>query len=96
MKEIRMRYRDYKQHYADCGNLGDYDKNSRTITVLVPDGRIKESGTRGQSFHYYEFHGIESRTGRQVQITIKATYLGNATKRLPSDCEWKQAGGQND
>ena len=55
MQEIKMKYRDYKQHYADCDNLGDYDKSRKTITVLVPDGRMKASGVRGKSFHYYEF-----------------------------------------
>ena len=35
MQEIKMKYRDYKQHYADCDNLGDYDKSRKTITVLA-------------------------------------------------------------
>ena len=53
MQEIKMKYRDYKQHYADCDNLGDYDISRKTITVLVPDGRMKASGVRGKSFHLF-------------------------------------------
>ena len=88
MQEIKMKYRDYKQHYADCDNLGDYDKSNKTITVLVPDGRMKESGVRGKSFHYYEFKGVENGTNRIVRITIKAVSVENAKKRLPTDCVW--------
>lgn len=91
MQEIKMKYRDYKKHYADCDNLGDYYKFDKTITVLVPDGRMKESGVRGKSFHYYEFNGVENGTNRPVRITIKAVSVENAKNRLPSDCVWDLA-----
>ena len=91
MQEIKMKYRDYKQHYADCDNLGDYDISRKTITVLVPDGRMKESGVRGKSFRYYEFNGVENGTNRIVRITIKAVSIENAKKRLPTDCVWDSA-----
>ena len=83
-----MKYRDYKQHYADCKNLGDYDKERKTITVLVPDGRMKNSGIRGKSFHWYHFNGMENVTNRHVHITIKAVSIENAKKQLPTNCVW--------
>ena len=81
MQEVKMKYRDYKQHYADCDNLGDYDKSSKTITVLVPDGRMKESGVRGKSFHYYELNGVDNGTNRSVRIPFKAVPSETAKKQ---------------
>ena len=84
-----MLYRRYKQHYADCETVaGSYDKEHKTIKVIIPEGRMKPSGTRGQSYHYIEFTGIETATGRKVRCTIKATCRANAIKRLPTDCTW--------
>lgn len=37
MEEIKMAYRDYKRHYANCETVrGSYDAGSKTIVVLVP------------------------------------------------------------
>lgn len=84
-----MLYRRYKQHFADCETVvGSYDKERKTIEVLLPEGRLKPSGVRGQTFKYMEFHGIENATGRTVRCTIKATCRQNAIKRLPTDCTW--------
>ena len=84
-----MLYRRYKQHFADCETVaGSYDKNAKNIDVLLPDGRLKPSGVRGQTYHYMEFTGVEIATGRHVRCTIKATCRANAIKRLSSDCKW--------
>lgn len=84
-----MLYRHYKQHFSDCETVaGSYDKERKTIEVLLPDGRLKPSGVRGQTFKYMEFNGIENATGRTVRCTIKATCRQNAIKRLPKDCTW--------
>jgi len=32
-----MYYWDYKSRYPECKNLGDYDKRTKTITVLIPE-----------------------------------------------------------
>lgn len=87
--EERMLYRRYKNSFSDCETEpGSYDPKSKTIIVLLPAGRIKPSGTRGQTFRYMEFTGTENATGRKVRCTIKAVSLENAIKRLPSDCTW--------
>lgn len=84
-----MLYRRYKTSFSDCETeLGSYDPKSKTIIVLLPDGRMKPSGTRGRSFRYIEFTGTENATGRKVRCTIKAVSLENAIKRLPNDCTW--------
>ena len=84
-----MTYRRYKQHFADCETVfGSYNKTYKTIDVLIPEGRMKPSGVRGQSFKAIEFTGTEKATGRAVRCTIKATCLANAIKRLPTNCTW--------
>lgn len=89
MTEERMLYRRYKTSFSDCETvLGSYDPESKTIIVLLPAGRMKPSGTRGRTFRYMEFNGIENSTGRKVRCTIKAVCRENAIKRLPSNCTW--------
>ena len=37
MEEIKMAYRDYKRHYANCETVrGSYDTRNKTIVVNVP------------------------------------------------------------
>lgn len=37
MEEVKMQYRDYKRHYANCETVrGSYDAGSKTIVALVP------------------------------------------------------------
>ena len=82
-----MLYRRYKQHFSDCETVaGSYDKNHKTIEVMLPEGRLKQSGVRGKSFKYMEFTGTEIATGRAVRCIIKATCRDNAIKRLPKNC----------
>lgn len=89
VEEIRMPYRAHKTSYPDCETLiGSYDKSNKTIVVCIPDGRMKNSGVRGKCFHWYTFKGVENRTGRQVETTVKAVSVENAIKRLSRDCTW--------
>ena len=89
MTEERMLYRRYKESFSDCETVpGSYDKATKSILVIIPDGRMKKSGTRGQSYKYMEFHGVENATGRKVRCTIKATCRENAIKRLSKTCTW--------
>lgn len=89
MEVIRMKYKSYKERYGDCETVcGSYDKTNKTIEVMIPDGRMKNSGVRGKSYGYYHFDGVENETNRKVQITIKAVSVENAIKKLPVDCTW--------
>lgn len=52
MEEIKMAYRDYKRHYANCETVrGSYDASSKTIIVLVPASMMqpKRSASRFDS-----------------------------------------------
>lgn len=90
MTEERMLYRRFKTSFSDCETLpGSYDTKTKTIVVLLPDGRLKPSGVRGQSFRWMEFTGVENATGRKVRCTIKAICRDNAIKRLPTNCTWQ-------
>lgn len=90
MTEKRMPYRQYKNSYSDCETVpGSYNKSSKTIIVLIPEGRMKKSGVRGQSFRYIWFKGTRKKDGSPVQICIKAISVENAAKRLPDDCIWE-------
>lgn len=84
-----MLYRRYKKSFSDCETVaGSYDKKCKTIKVLLPDGRLKPSGTRGQSYKWMTFTGVENATGRPVRCTIKAICRDNAIKRLSKSCTW--------
>lgn len=90
MTEERMKYSKYKNAYSDCQTIpGSYDNTTKTIVVLLPEGRIKKSGVRGQKFKYIWFRGVEITTGRNVEICIKATCKENAIKRLPDGIRWE-------
>ncbi len=85
----RMTYRRFKQHYADCDTIpGSYNSESKSIEVVIPEGRMKPSGTRGASYRYMTFTGTEIATGRHVECTIKAICMENAIRRLPDSCIW--------
>ena len=77
----RMPYRRYKERYSDCDTVsGSYDKGSKTIEVIVPDGRMKPSGVRGQ-----RFLTIWMRVGKDAEHKFeqgfRAVSLENALKQ---------------
>lgn len=90
---ITMKYSQYKKSYSDCKTIpGTYNRWSKTIDVEVPDGRMKPSGVRGQSYKYLRFNGMDLKTGHPVSVCIKAVSLQNALKRLPKeypDCKFE-------
>lgn len=83
MDEIRMSYRKYKQAYSDCKTVpGSYDAGAKTILVLIPEGRMKKSGVRGEKFKYMRFTGTDTETGKNVSVIIKAINVDTATRQL--------------
>lgn len=89
---LHMEYSRYKNHYADCETIiGSYrggdEYRFATIWVIVPEGRMKPNGMRGQNVWSWPFvdedgHGM----------TISAIDLEHAKKRLPKGKEWKYIG----
>ena len=50
--KVNMKYYEYKQRYPECRTLGDYDKDHKTITVLVPE----EYADRPNFGNRYQMH----------------------------------------
>lgn len=85
-----MPYRQYKEHYSDCETIiGSYDphvdsqgcpQGHATIKVIIREGRLKNSGVRGQRFHTYKF---QTECGEIV--TYRAVCEENARKQMKKD-----------
>lgn len=76
-----MPYRQYKKHYDDCETLaGSYDDETRTIGVIIRDGRLKASGVRFQKFSDYMFKTEDGQCR-----CIYAVSEENAWKRLAKE-----------
>lgn len=86
-KQHRMKYSQYKKHYADCDTVpGSYDKVLKTIEVIVPEGRMKPSGVRGQSFHGYEMF-MSDEAGQVFRACYRAVSEENAMKQHKRLCK---------
>ena len=84
-----MPYRQYKSHYSDCETVIDsYDDHEgrfhATIKVIIREGRLKNSGVRGQSFSGYEFFFTDP-SGKKSRVCYRAVCEDNAIKRLYKD-----------
>lgn len=87
MTTKRMHYGQYKSHYADCATVpGSYDKVTRTVEVILPEGRVKPSGVRGKSFHGYQI-GLTMADGSHGYCTYRAVCEENAMKKHIAWCK---------
>lgn len=76
-----MPYKQYKEHYADCETVsGSFDKEERTIRVIIRKGRMKNSGVRGKHFSGYEFTD-----NKGALVCYRAVSEENALKQLKKD-----------
>lgn len=81
MTTKRMHYSQYKNHYSDCQTVpGSYDKVTKSVEVILPEGRIKPSGVRGKRFHGYQI-GLTDKTGKHGYCTYRAVSEENAIKQ---------------
>ena len=81
METKRMRYAQYKKHYADCETVpGSYNAADKTIEVLLPEGRVKPSGVRGEHFHNYQCWFIDH-DGKKKYLSYRAVSYENALKQ---------------
>ncbi len=89
-----MPYKQYKEHYSDCETVANSfqardirtDKPSM-ISVIIREGRLKNSGVRGMHFCGYMMENEEGR-----KITYRAVSEENALKRVLKEFpnhEWK-------
>lgn len=75
-------YKAYKEHYSDCKTLiNSFNKETYTITVIVPHDRMKNSGVRGKRFAYYLFYTKDKKHCR-CKYAVSAE---NAFKQLEKE-----------
>ena len=75
-----MPYKQYKEHYADCETVaGSFERRhgKAIITVIVREGRLKASGTRGKHYKGYQFTNANGE-----HITYRAVSEENALRRV--------------
>ena len=79
----RMPYKQYKDHYGDCETIIDSFVRERGrcyIDVIVREGRLKASGSRGKSYHYFL---LQNDKGKKV--CYKAINHENAIRRAEKE-----------
>lgn len=75
---VRMKYSRFKKHYPDCVVVPDtYDEADATVEIVIPDGRMKPSGTRGKHFRTYTVHFADG-----TYTTAKAIDKAHAEKQI--------------
>ena len=78
-----MPYKQYKEHYADCETVAGsfhYRYGKALITVIIREGRLKPSGTRGRYYSGYQFTNAKGEL-----ITYRAVSEENAMRRVNKD-----------
>lgn len=83
-----MPYKQYKEHYSDCETVVDSyedytDSFGRatqrpTIDVIIREGRLKASGSRGKHYHTFIFENADGSS----KIAFYAISEETATKQL--------------
>lgn len=83
-----MPYKQYKEHYSDCETLlGSFNKEERTIKVIIRNGRLKPSGVRGKHFSSYGFSD-----GKRIiyfYAVSEDTARKQLLKRCPELADWE-------
>ena len=83
-----MNYKRYKEHYSDCETIaGSFEviDGIAHIKVIIREGRMKNSGTRGRHFHVFRFE-----TNDGGIVSYRAVCEENARKQMKkefADCE---------
>lgn len=94
----KMPYKQYKEHYSDCETVaGSYNDHMReremtrryipaTIDVIIREGRLKNSGVRGEHYSGYE---VQNENG--MKVVYRAVKEENAIRRAEKEFggEWE-------
>lgn len=85
-----MPYKQYKEHYSDCETVaGSYEcdrHGNKTIKVIIREGRLKNSGVRGEHFHTYQLYLTDDK-GKEGYGTYRAVCFENAVKQHLKECK---------
>lgn len=84
---LTMAYSQYKKHYSDCTTVkGSYDEHTKTIKVVIPEGRMKKSGVRGNHFSAYHLY-FKNKNGEVGYFVYRAIDLEHAMKQHLKECK---------
>lgn len=71
---------------ADCKTVaGSYNENTHEIDVIIPEGRMKKSGVRGEHYAGYEMEWTDSTDGKTYKTCYRAVDAEHAEKHLLRD-----------
>ena len=80
------KYSAYKEHYADCDTLiNSYNESTRTVVVIVPEGRMKASGVRGRKFASYLFYTTDKKHCRCKYAVSSENALKQLAREIKKD-----------
>lgn len=80
------KYSAYKEHYADCTTLiNSYNESTRTVVVIVPEGRMKASGVRGRKFASYLFYTNDKQYCRCKYAVSSENALKQLAREIKKD-----------
>lgn len=83
----KMPYRQYKNHYADCEKVvGSYSEDG-TVDVIIREGRLKNSGVRGEHIDVYVFRNENNEPRCYRAVSVENAYA-RLIKDYP-DHEWR-------
>lgn len=84
-----MPYKQYKEHYSDCETVYDsYDKETGEISVIIREGRLKNSGTRGEHYKTFEFTADDGTVCKYYAIS-EETARRRMKKEFPNSDGWE-------
>lgn len=79
--ERRMPYWEYKNRYPECKTMNDYDKHTKTITVLIPEEYAERPNFGNRySLHEFLFTYSPAILGFSETFVCKAKNYKNALK----------------
>lgn len=80
------KYSAYKEHYADCDTLiNSFNECTRTVVVIVPEGRMKASGVRGRKFASYLFYTTDKKHCRCKYAVSSENALKQLAREIKKD-----------
>ena len=80
------KYSAYKEHYADCETLiNSFNECTRTVVIIVPEGRMKASGVRGRKFASYLFYTTDKKHCRCKYAVSSENALKQLAREIKKD-----------
>ena len=86
----KMSYRRFKEHYADCETIaGSYDREKAEIEVIIREGRLVPSGTRGMKYKGFVFENPDKTESAGYYAISDETARRRLLKEHPDATDWE-------